>query len=87
MKLTSRLSEIVPSATLALTAKARALQQQGVDVVGFGAGEPDFDTPARSSRRRSRRSRPASRSTRRPPASGAARGDLPQAERGERPGL
>lgn len=45
MKLTSRLSEIVPSATLALTAKARALQQQGVDVVGFGAGEPDFDTP------------------------------------------
>jgi len=46
MKLTTRLSEIVPSATLALTAKARALQLQGVDVVGFGAGEPDFDTPA-----------------------------------------
>lgn len=46
MKLTGRLSQIVPSATLALTAKARALQQQGVDVVGFGAGEPDFDTPA-----------------------------------------
>jgi len=45
MKLTARLAQIVPSATLALTAKARALQQQGVDVVGFGAGEPDFDTP------------------------------------------
>ena len=46
MKLATRLSEIVPSATLALTAMARALQLQGVDVVGFGAGEPDFDTPA-----------------------------------------
>ncbi|HWR98180.1 MAG TPA: pyridoxal phosphate-dependent aminotransferase [Candidatus Methanoperedens sp.] len=46
MKLTSRLSEIVPSATLALTARANALKAQGVDIVGFGAGEPDFDTPA-----------------------------------------
>jgi aspartate aminotransferase len=46
MKLTSRLAEIVPSATLALTAKANALKAQGVDVIGFGAGEPDFDTPA-----------------------------------------
>ncbi|HEY5999883.1 MAG TPA: pyridoxal phosphate-dependent aminotransferase [bacterium] len=45
MKLTSRLSAIVPSATLALTAKANALKAQGVDIVGFGAGEPDFDTP------------------------------------------
>jgi aspartate aminotransferase len=45
MKLSSRLAAIVPSATLALTAKANALKQQGVDVIGFGAGEPDFDTP------------------------------------------
>jgi aspartate aminotransferase len=43
--LSKRLAEIKPSATLAVTAKARALQAEGIDVVGFGAGEPDFDTP------------------------------------------
>jgi aspartate aminotransferase len=45
MRLASRLAAIKPSPTLALNAKARALAQQGVDVVGFAAGEPDFDTP------------------------------------------
>ena len=35
-----------PSATLAIDAKAKALKADGVDVVGFGAGEPDFATPA-----------------------------------------
>ncbi len=34
-----------PSETLAVTEKIRALRAQGIDVVGFGAGEPDFDTP------------------------------------------
>ena len=34
------------SITLAVSAKANALKKAGVDVVGFGAGEPDFDTPA-----------------------------------------
>jgi aspartate aminotransferase len=34
-----------PSATLAITAKAKALKADGIDVIGFGAGEPDFDTP------------------------------------------
>jgi aspartate aminotransferase len=34
-----------PSATLTITAKAKALKAQGIDVIGFGAGEPDFDTP------------------------------------------
>lgn len=38
-------SGIAPSSTLAITAKANALKAEGVDVVGFGAGEPDFDTP------------------------------------------
>ena len=38
--------EIAPSSTLAITAKANALKAEGVDVVGFGAGEPDFDTPS-----------------------------------------
>ncbi|MBM4380597.1 MAG: pyridoxal phosphate-dependent aminotransferase [Deltaproteobacteria bacterium] len=41
-----RLQQIKPSPTLALNAKARALAAQGVDVVGFAAGEPDYDTPA-----------------------------------------
>ncbi|MBL7170748.1 MAG: pyridoxal phosphate-dependent aminotransferase [Candidatus Omnitrophica bacterium] len=38
-------SQIKPSATLAITAKAKKMKQDGVDVIGFGAGEPDFDTP------------------------------------------
>jgi aspartate aminotransferase len=46
MKLSSRLDRIKPSATLAITAKAAALRAAGRDVIGFGAGEPDFDTPA-----------------------------------------
>ena len=45
MKLAERLKTIKPSATLALNTKAKALAAQGVDVVGFAAGEPDFDTP------------------------------------------
>jgi aspartate aminotransferase len=47
MKLAHRLDGAKPSPTLAITAKARELAQKGVDVVGFGAGEPDFDTPRR----------------------------------------
>jgi aspartate aminotransferase len=39
------LARIKPSATLAVTAKARALKAAGRDVIGLGAGEPDFDTP------------------------------------------
>src|SRR5689334_11697507 len=45
MKLAQRLAAIKPSPTLALNAKAKALAAQGIDVVGFAAGEPDFDTP------------------------------------------
>lgn len=40
-----RLQRIKPSPTLAVTAKARELKAAGVDVIGLGAGEPDFDTP------------------------------------------
>lgn len=40
-----RVSRIAPSATLSITAKAKALKAKGVDVIGLGAGEPDFDTP------------------------------------------
>ncbi|MDO8785705.1 MAG: pyridoxal phosphate-dependent aminotransferase [Syntrophales bacterium] len=45
MKLSSRISRIKPSPTLAITMKANALRAEGRDVIGFGAGEPDFDTP------------------------------------------
>lgn len=45
MKLANRVQNLKPSATLAITAKAKALKAQGIDVIGFGAGEPDFDTP------------------------------------------
>lgn len=45
MKLAARLSAVVPSATLAINARAQELRAKGVDVISFGAGEPDFDTP------------------------------------------
>ena len=45
MKLAARIAKIKPSETLAITAKANALRAEGRDVIGFGAGEPDFDTP------------------------------------------
>jgi aspartate aminotransferase len=45
MKLSSRISAIKPSPTLAITAKANALRAEGRNIIGFGAGEPDFDTP------------------------------------------
>ena len=41
----SRLERIAPSPTMAVTARARELKAAGVDVIGLGAGEPDFDTP------------------------------------------
>ncbi|HEX7534497.1 MAG TPA: pyridoxal phosphate-dependent aminotransferase [Syntrophales bacterium] len=47
VKLASRISTIKPSPTLAITAKANALKAEGRDVISFGAGEPDFDTPDR----------------------------------------
>src|SRR5919108_4488121 len=45
--LADRLKTLAPSSTLAVQAKARELRAQGVDVISFGAGEPDFDTPQR----------------------------------------
>jgi aspartate aminotransferase len=45
MKLSKRARMIKPSPTLAITAKAKAMRAQGIDVISFGAGEPDFDTP------------------------------------------
>jgi aspartate aminotransferase len=45
MQVAARIRQIPPSATLALNAKANQLKAQGVDIVNFGVGEPDFDTP------------------------------------------
>lgn len=45
MKVSERAQKVPPSATLAVTNRAKELRAQGKDVVGFGAGEPDFDTP------------------------------------------
>jgi aspartate aminotransferase len=45
MKVSKRAQEVPPSATLAVSARAQELKAQGEDVVGFGAGAPDFDTP------------------------------------------
>jgi len=45
MKLADRVHKIQPSPTLAIDAKAKALKAEGIDVIGFGVGEPDFDTP------------------------------------------
>lgn len=45
MALANRVASLSPSATLAITAKAKALRAAGHDVIGLGAGEPDFNTP------------------------------------------
>ncbi len=46
MKLAGRVSQVKPSLTLAISAKALAMKAEGIDVCSFSAGEPDFDTPA-----------------------------------------
>ncbi|MGD6956231.1 pyridoxal phosphate-dependent aminotransferase [Rossellomorea aquimaris] len=43
--LADRVSALTPSTTLAITAKAKEMKSQGIDVIGLGAGEPDFNTP------------------------------------------
>ncbi len=45
MKFSERILSVKPSPTLAVTALANSLKAQGIDVIGFGSGEPDFDTP------------------------------------------
>jgi len=45
MEVANRMKQIAPSMTLAIDAKAKKLKEEGVDVLNFGAGEPDFNTP------------------------------------------
>lgn len=51
MKIARRIQDVQDSMTLALDAKAKAMQAEGIDVLGFAAGEPDFDTPEPIKRR------------------------------------
>jgi aspartate aminotransferase len=44
-KISHRAAALSPSLTLAIDSKAKQMKAEGLDVVGFGAGEPDFDTP------------------------------------------
>jgi aspartate aminotransferase len=45
MEISARAAQITPSLTLSIDSKAKAMKAEGMDVCGFGAGEPDFDTP------------------------------------------
>ncbi|MBW2647240.1 MAG: aminotransferase class I/II-fold pyridoxal phosphate-dependent enzyme, partial [Deltaproteobacteria bacterium] len=45
MKVSKRAQAVPASATMAVTSRAKELKAQGLDVISFGAGEPDFDTP------------------------------------------
>ena len=45
LSIAKRALDVSPSLTLAITAKAKKMQQDGIEVIGFGAGEPDFNTP------------------------------------------
>ena len=45
MKLAARVEKVPPSVTLAISAKAKAMKAEGMDVLNFSVGEPDFDTP------------------------------------------
>ena len=45
MELSIKALSISPSSTLAIDAKAKKMKAEGIDIIGFGAGEPDFDTP------------------------------------------
>src|ERR1035437_4114147 len=45
MKISARLAAIAPSATMAIDARQKAMKREGLPVISFGAGDPDFPTP------------------------------------------
>ena len=45
MSISRKVNEITPSLTLEITAKAKKMKEEGISIIGFGAGEPDFNTP------------------------------------------
>ena len=50
VSLSKRVQKVKPSPTLAVTARAAKLKAEGKDIIGLGAGEPDFDTPLHNGR-------------------------------------
>lgn len=54
LPLSNRIDKVAPSATLAVDMKAKAMKAQGIDIIGFGVGEPNFATPRRLWRLRRR---------------------------------
>ena len=62
LALSKKAQAVKPSSTLAITAKAKELKAKGLDVVGFGAGEPDFNTQTISMRQHSGRLKKVSQS-------------------------
>ena len=45
IRISEKGAKVAPSSTLAIDAKFKAMKAEGIDAVGFGTGEPDFDTP------------------------------------------
>ena len=45
MEISTRAAQLTPSLTLSIDSKAKAMKAEGIHICGFGAGEPDFDTP------------------------------------------
>ena len=68
MEISARAAQLTPSLTLSIDSKAKAMKAEGIDVCGFGAGEPDFDTPEHIKAAAIARSRPGSPNTHRAPA-------------------
>ena len=66
LTLSRKAAQVKPSSTLAITAKAKELKAEGIDVVGFGAGEPDFNTPENINEAAIARSSPDLQNIRRP---------------------
>ena len=66
--LSDRINHVAPSATLAVDSKAKAMKAAGIDVIGFGAGEPNFPTPAPIVAAAAAVQDPKTTVTRRPPA-------------------
>ena len=63
MEISARAAQLSPSLTLSIDSKAKAMKAEGIDVCGFGAGEPDFDTPEHIKAAAIAASKPASPNT------------------------
>jgi len=87
IQLARRIKQVAPSPTLTIDAKAKQMKSSGIDVVNFGAGEPDFDTPDYIKEAGIQAIRSGTRSTPRPRARPSSRSGVREAAPGERAGL